>query len=64
MYFNALNIPTLFEDEEAGVALIFENISAQKKADLSSEESHRLFEEVLYASPVPIFVIDRNHHIH
>ncbi len=63
MYFNALCIPTLFEDGDAGVALRFENISGQKQAELSSEESHRLFEAVLYASPVPMFVIGRDHHI-
>ena len=55
--------PPLLEDEDAGVALRFESISGQKQAELSSEESHRLFEAVLYAFPVPMFVIGRDHHI-
>ncbi len=53
MYFNALCIPTLFEDGNAGTALMFENISNQKQAEFSREESHRLFESVLYACPRP-----------
>ncbi|MDO9550733.1 MAG: PAS domain-containing protein [Methanoregula sp.] len=63
MYFNALCIPTLFEDGDAGVALMFENISDQKLAELSHEESQRLLEAVLYASPVPMYVIGKDHHI-
>lgn len=63
MYFNALCIPTLFEDGDAGVALRFENISNQKKAELSHEESSRLLEAVLYASPIPMYVIGKDHHI-
>jgi PAS domain S-box-containing protein len=63
MYFNALCIPTLFEDGDAGVALRFENISNQKKAELSHEESKRLLESVLYVSPAPMYVIGKDHHI-
>jgi PAS domain S-box-containing protein len=63
MYFNALCIPTLFEDGDAGTALMFENISDQKKAELSQEESQRLLDAVLYASPAPMYVIGRDHHI-
>jgi PAS domain-containing protein len=63
MYFNALCIPTLFEDGDAGVALRFENISGQKQAELSQEENHRILEAVLYASPCPMYVIGEDHHI-
>ena len=63
MYFNALCIPTLFEDGDAGVALRFEDISGQKQAELSHDESRRLLETVLNASPVPMFVISIDHHI-
>ena len=63
MYFNALCIPTLFEDGDTGVALRFENISNQKKAELSHEESKRLLEAVLFASPAPMYVIGKDHHI-
>jgi PAS domain S-box-containing protein len=63
MYFNALCIPTLFEDGDAGTALMFENISNQKQAEFSREESQRLFESVLYACPVPMYVVGADHHI-
>jgi PAS domain S-box-containing protein len=63
MYFNALCIPTLFEDGDAGVALRFENISGQKQAELSHEENKRILEAVLYASPTPTYVIGEDHHI-
>jgi PAS domain S-box-containing protein len=63
MYFNALCIPTLFEDGDTGVALRFENISDQKKAELSKEESQRLLDAVLRASPVPMYVVGGDHHI-
>ncbi|MEI7858064.1 MAG: PAS domain-containing protein [Methanomicrobiales archaeon] len=63
MFFNALCIPTLFEDGDAGIALRIEDISGQKQAELSHEESQRLVEAVLYASPAPMFVIGKDHHI-
>ena len=63
MYFNALCIPTLFEDGDTGVALRFENISDQKQAELSQEENRQLLDAVLYACPVPMFVIGEDHHI-
>ncbi len=63
MYFNALCIPTLFEDGDAGVALRFENISGQKQAELSKEESQHILEAVLYASSTPMYVIGKDHHI-
>jgi PAS domain S-box-containing protein len=63
MYFNALCIPTLFEDGDAGVALRFENISCQKQAELSQEEHRRILEAVLYASPCPMYVVGEDHHI-
>lgn len=63
MYFNALCIPTLFEDGDSGVALRFENISGQKQAELSQEENHRILEAVLYASTVPMYVLGKDHHI-
>ncbi|MDP3396692.1 MAG: PAS domain S-box protein [Methanoregula sp.] len=63
MYFNALCIPTLFEDGDTGVALRFENISNLKNAELSHEESKRLLEAVLSASTVPMYVIGKDHHI-
>ncbi|MDP3564989.1 MAG: PAS domain-containing protein, partial [Methanoregula sp.] len=63
MYFNALCIPTLFEDGDAGVALRFENISGQKQAELSQEENRRILEAVLYASPCPPYVVGEDHHI-
>lgn len=63
MFFNALCIPTLFEDGDSGVALRIENISDQKQAELSREETQRLYEAVLYSSPAPTFVIGKDHHI-
>ncbi|PKL69216.1 MAG: hypothetical protein CVV30_06465 [Methanomicrobiales archaeon HGW-Methanomicrobiales-1] len=63
IYFNALCIPTLFEDGDTGVALRFENISDRKQAELSHEEHKRLTEAILYACPVPMYVIGEDHHI-
>jgi len=63
MYFNALCIPTLFEDGDTGVAMRLENISDQKQAEFSQEENQRILDAVLHASPAPMYVIGKDHHI-
>ena len=46
-----------------GVEGIFRDITAQKTAEAELEKSHRFLEALVQGSPVPTFVIDREHRV-
>ncbi|HTY16012.1 MAG TPA: PAS domain S-box protein [Methanoregulaceae archaeon] len=46
-----------------GIEGIFRDISAQKTAEIALEKSMREFEAIVQGSPIPTFVIDKDHRI-
>jgi PAS domain S-box-containing protein len=46
-----------------GVEGIFRDITAQKTAEADLEKSHRFLEAIVQGSPVPTFVIDKDHRV-
>jgi len=55
----------LFDDagKIAGVEGIFHDVTAQKTAEAELEKSHRFLESIVQGSPVPTFVIDKDHRV-
>ncbi len=62
-YFAARFIPTLFEDGEPGIAVILEDITRQKEMENATRERDRILNALFQITPVPQFMINRNHRV-
>jgi PAS domain-containing protein len=63
IYLDARFVPAVFDGGNPGITVIFENITAQRQAEIALMENERFLFNVLQISPTPQFFIDRNHKI-
>jgi PAS domain S-box-containing protein len=61
VYLAARFVPIVFEEGNAGITVMFENITEQRRAEIALMENERFLFNVLQVSPTPKFLIDRNH---
>lgn len=62
-YLDARFVPAVFDGGNPGITVIFENITAQRQAEIALMENERFLFNVLQISPTPQFFIDRNHKV-
>jgi PAS domain S-box-containing protein len=53
----------IFDGGDFGIAVMFENITEQRRAEIALRENERFLNNILQVSPTPQFFIDRNHKI-
>ena len=63
VYLDARFVPSVFNGGNPGITVMFENITAQRQAEIALMENERFLFNVLQISPTPQFFIDRNHKI-
>jgi PAS domain-containing protein len=62
-YLDARFVPSVFDGGTPGITVMFENITAQRQAEIALMENERFLFNVLQISPTPQFFIDRNHKV-
>jgi PAS domain S-box-containing protein len=60
-YLAARFVPMVFDGGTPGITVMFENITAQRRAEIALMENERFLFNVLQVSPTPKFLVDRNH---
>lgn len=63
VYLDARFVPSVFNGGNPGITVMFENITAQRQAEIALMENERFLFNVLQITPTPQFFIDRNHKI-
>jgi PAS domain S-box-containing protein len=63
VFLDARFVPTVFDEGNPGITVMFENITGQRRAEIALMENERFLFNVLQLSPTPKFIIDRNHKV-
>jgi PAS domain-containing protein len=63
VYLAARFVPSVFDGGNAGITIMFENITGQRQAEIALMENERFLFNVLQVSPTPKFLIDRHHKV-
>jgi PAS domain S-box-containing protein len=63
VYLSGRFVPAVFEGGNTGITVMFENITAQRQAEVALMENERFLFNILQLSPTPKFLIDKNHKV-